>query len=278
MAIAPDVVSHEQSYAREEKLNEATSQYGMTIDFDPEEIRKKYEAEKAKRDNNGGLGQYIRSKDVNIVHYDEDPYAKFPVERLPVDAIFDVVIVGAGYTGLQVAARLIENGLTSICIIEKGSGVGGTWYWNRYPGLQCDIESYIYMPLLEDVGSKPSRKYASGFELWQHADRIAEKFGLKDRILFQTIVSKMSWVEEDAHWKIDTNRGDNIRARWTISASGPFHAPKFPGVPGIEKFQGKSFHSCRWDYDYTGGSFENPTLDKLADKTVVIIGTGATAI
>ena len=150
-------------------------------------------------------------------------------------------------------------------------------YWNRYPGAQCDIESYIYMPLLEEVGYVPVEKYTRANELLKHAKAIGEKFGLYDKTLFQTEVLSLRWDDSTTSWAVETSRKDTLKARFVIPASGPLHRPKMPGLSGIESYKGHSFHSSRWDYDYTGGS---PTgnLTNLNDKVVGIIGTGATAV
>jgi cation diffusion facilitator CzcD-associated flavoprotein CzcO len=152
----------------------------------------------------------------------------------------------------------------------------GLRYWNRYPGIQCDVDSYIYMPLLEEVGSRPTQKYVSGAELLRHARTVADKYGLRQKTLFQTRANLMKW--DGNSWKVETDRGDKIRAHWLVTALGAYHSPKFPGIPGINKFKRKSFHSSRWDWDYTGGNVEQQDMTKLKDKRVVIIGTGATSI
>ncbi|OAL36769.1 hypothetical protein AYO20_03824 [Fonsecaea nubica] len=248
------------------------------VDFNPEALQQKYNAERDKRLHNGGPTQFRHSRPKDLNDMLKDPYVSPGFKRDPVKAVYDVLIVGAGYTGIQVAARLMTKGYTNICVVEKGGDVGGTWYWNRYPGIQCDIDAYIYMPLLEEMGTIPTRKYVSGKELYEHARNIARKYGINERSLFQTEVTKMTWLDDERLWKIETDRGDDIRARWVLPAHGPLHTPKFPGIPGIDTFQGKSFHSCRWDYSYTGGSPEDPRLVGLGDKRVGIIGTGATGV
>lgn len=200
----------------------------------------------------------------------------------------DVVIVGGGYGAQVVAVRLIEAGVNNFRIIEKAGDFGGTWvrksqlsntknadrlckYWNRYPGAQCDIESYIYMPLLEEVNYMPTEKYARAKELLKHSRMIGEKFDLYSRALFQTETKEMRWDEEDAKWITHTARGDRIKSRFIIPAAGPLHRAKLLGVPGIEDFKGHSFHSSRWDFDYTGGD-PSGNLHKLKDKRIGIIG------
>jgi len=162
-------------------------------------------------------------------------------------------------------------------MIEKGGDFGGTWYWNRYPGAACDIESYVYLPLLEEVGYMPVEKYTRAPEILKYCGMIAEKFDLYRDVCFQTEVTDMSWDEESRRWIIRTNRGDAMKARFVVMANGPLHRPKLPGIPGVDSFKGHTFHTSRWDYDYTGGGPEGG-LDRLAGKRVGIIGTGATAV
>lgn len=150
-------------------------------------------------------------------------------------------------------------------------------YWNRYPGIQIDIESYIYMPMLEDTGYIPKRKYAYGNEIYQYLGSLARRFGLYDKVLFQTGCREMRWDESTLRWNVKTTRDDHLTAKFLVSACGPFDNPKFPGIPGIESFKGKQMHTSRWDYDYSGGDTEGH-LTNLADKRVGIIGTGATGI
>lgn len=247
------------------------------LDFDPQALRAKYAQERDKRIRPEGEAQYLEAA-AEFAHYaDEDPYVEQPLERDPLELDIDVAIIGAGFSGLMAAARLKERGVTNFRIIESGADFGGTWYWNRYPGAQCDIESYCYLPLLEEIGYMPKEKYSYAPEIFSHTQRIGEYFGLYDAALFQTRVTGIHWSEEDHHWQVSTHREDNIRARFVIQATGPANRPKLPGIPGIEDFQGHTFHTSRWDYDYTGGD-HNGNLDKLGDKRVAVIGTGATAI
>ena len=198
-------------------------------------------------------------------------------ERDPLDLDVDVVVIGAGFSGLMAAARLKERGITNFRVIEAGGDFGGTWYWNRYPGAQCDIESYCYLPLLEETGYMPKEKYSYAPEIYAHTRRVGEYFGLYDNTIFQTRVTEVKWLEDAKRWQVSTQRNDNIRAQFVIQATGPANRPKLPGIPGISDFKGHTFHTSRWDYDYTGGDHHGG-LTKLADKRVAIIGTGATAI
>ncbi|HMO67497.1 MAG TPA: NAD(P)/FAD-dependent oxidoreductase, partial [Novosphingobium sp.] len=206
-----------------------------------------------------------------------DPH--LPVrERDAIDEDIDVIVLGAGFGGILSSYHLARAGVTSFRNIDTAGDWGGVWYWNRYPGIQCDNDAYCYLPLLEETGYMPSQKFADGAEIYQYCKHMAEKFGFADRALFHTHAKELRWDETLKRWCIATNRGDTIRARFVVVASGVLNMPKLPGIPGIDKFKGKMFHTARWDYDYTGGSYGNPVLDRLADKKVAIVGTGATAI
>ena len=245
-------------------------------DIDIEALREKYRIEREKRLRPEGSKQYIELTDDFAGYYETDPYT--PVaERDPIHEDIDVAVLGGGFGGLLSAVHLKKAGVDDVRIIELGGDFGGVWYWNRYPGIQCDNESYCYIPLLEELDFMPSKKFADGPEIYQHCRNIGKHFGLYDKAIFSTQVRSMRWDDEISRWRIGTNRGDDIRARFVVMASGPFHRPKLPGIPGIKDFQGHSFHSSRWDYDYTGGD-TNGNLHKLADKRVAVIGTGATAI
>ncbi len=246
------------------------------LDFDPEALRAKYAHERDRRIRDDGEDQYVEAAD-KFAHYaDDDPYAE-EVEREPLDIDIDVAVIGAGFSGLMTAARLKERGVTNFKVIEAGGDFGGTWYWNRYPGAQCDIESYCYLPLLEETGYMPREKYSYAPEIFEHTRRIGEYFDLYPNALFQTRVNEVRWNEDGQYWDVSTHRGDKIRAQFVIQATGPANRPKLPGIPGIEDFKGHTFHTSRWDYDYTGGD-HNGNLSKLGDKKIAIIGTGATAI
>ena len=175
-------------------------------------------------------------------------------------------------------ARLAEVGVTDVRIVEKGGDFGGTWYWNRYPGAQCDTASMVYIPLLEETGHRPSEKYAHGPEILGQCQRIARQYRLYEKALFQTEVTGVEWDEDRSRWIVATNRGDRFTARFVGLGTGPLHVPKLPGIPGIADFRGHSFHTSRWDYACTGGDAAGAPLDRLGEKRVAIIGTGATAV
>ena len=245
-------------------------------DAEREALRERYRIERDKRIRPDGNDQYLQptGRFSNLL---EDPY----VDVVPRDPIRDdvtVAILGGGFAGLVTGARLKEAGITDVRIIDKAGDVGGVWYWNRYPGAQCDTAAMIYLPLLEETGTVPSAKYTGAPEIYAHARRIATTFGLYEDALLSTGITSLTWDDDTSRWIIGTDRGDELRARFVAMGTGPLHRPKLPGIPGIEEFAGHSFHTSRWDYEYTGGGPDGSPMDRLADKRVGIIGTGATAI
>jgi cation diffusion facilitator CzcD-associated flavoprotein CzcO len=246
-----------------------------TTDFDAEALREKYLLERDKRLRADGNAQYVEMAG-RFADYLHDPY----VDRVERPALTDdvtVAIIGGGFAGLVTGARLRQGGIDDIRIIEKGGDFGGTWYWNRYPGAQCDVESYVYLPLLEETSYVPSEKYAHAPEILEHCHRIATHFDLYSRACLSTEVTGIEWDAARRRWTVRTDRGDVMSARFLVMGNGPLHRPKLPGVPGIESFGGHTFHTSRWDYSYTGGD-SNGSLTGLHDKRVAIIGTGATAV
>jgi cation diffusion facilitator CzcD-associated flavoprotein CzcO len=246
------------------------------LGFDPDALRAKYRAERDRRIRPEGNAQY-RPAEGEFGYYAEDPYADPNFTREPLHDKVDAIILGGGLGGLLAAARLRQAGVESIRVIEKAGDFGGTWYWNRYPGIHCDIESYIYMPLLEELGYIPKWKYAPGEEIRQHARAIGKHFDLYHEACFQTAATEMRWDDEAAEWIVSTDRGDRMRARYVVVSNGTLDRTKLPGIPGLDTFSGHTFHTSRWDYDYTGGD-ANGNLHKLADKRIALVGTGATAI
>jgi cyclohexanone monooxygenase len=244
--------------------------------FDPDALRARYRAERDKRLRADGNDQYVEVKGA-FAHYAEDPYVAPGFAREPLHDEVEVVVIGGGFGGLLAGARLREAGVGDVRIVEKGGDFGGTWYWNRYPGAQCDVESYIYLPLLEETGYVPTEKYARAPEILAHSRAIGRHFDLYRGALFQTEVTELRWDDGASRWQVATNRGDRLRARFVCMANGPLNRPKLPGIPGIESFRGHTFHTSRWDYDYTGGDSDG-NLTRLADKRVGIVGTGATAV
>jgi cyclohexanone monooxygenase len=245
-------------------------------DLDFVALAKRYAEEREKRLRVDGLGQY-QALQGKFASFDADPNASLDLSREPVRRFADIAVIGGGFGGLLTAAQLRKRGVKDITIIEKGADFGGTWYWNRYPGIRCDVESYIYIPMLEETGFVPSEKYAKGAEIFEQCQRIAHKFGLYEDALFQTVADKLVWNEDVQRWTVTTNRGDTIEARFLVSATGLFSSPKLPGIAGIEAFDGPSFHTSRWDYGVTGGDADG-NLTGLSGKRVGIIGTGSTGI
>ena len=248
------------------------------LDFDPDALRRRYITERDKRLSlrSEGFAQYQHATG-DLAGFAKDPYAEPRRERDPRTDQVEVLIVGGGFGGLLTAAELRRDGVESIRFVEMGGDFGGTWYWNRYPGAQCDVESFVYFPLLEELGYIPKERYSHAPEILDHCRAIARHFDLYRDALFQTEVTALRWDEGTALWTVHTDRADRIRARVVILASGVLVRPKLPGIPGITSFRGHTFHTSRWDYAYTGGSCEGK-LTGLADKRVGIIGTGATAV
>jgi cyclohexanone monooxygenase len=241
--------------------------------MDVEALRRRYHEERDKRIRPDGNDQYLRLAD-EFAHYRDDPHTPW-TERPPHTDHRTVVCVGGGFAGLVTAARLREAGV-DVRIVETGGDFGGTWYWNRYPGAQCDTASMVYMPLLEETGHMPTEKYVHGPEILAHCQRIGKQFGLYDDALFHTEVTGLAW--DGARWVISTSRGDRLTAQFVVLATGPLSVPKLPGIAGITSFRGRSFHTSRWDWEYTGGDPTGAPMSKLAGKRVGIIGTGATAV
>jgi cyclohexanone monooxygenase len=246
------------------------------LSFDPDQLREKYRIERDKRVRADGNDQYVEVAG-DFSNFVEDPYIDEPIEREPLTDDTDVIVIGGGFGGLLTGARLRELGVQDIRLIEKGGDFGGTWYWNRYPGAMCDVESYVYLPLLEELNYVPSEKYVHAAEILAHSRAIGEHYDLYDNACFQTEVTDMTWDDVEQRWIVSTNQGDRMRARFVAMANGPLHRPKLPGIEGIDEYGGHTFHTSRWDYDYTGGG-PLGGLDKLAGKRVGIIGTGATAV
>jgi cation diffusion facilitator CzcD-associated flavoprotein CzcO len=246
------------------------------MSYDPQAVRAKYLAERDKRLVPGRTDVHDLRADSRFAKYRDDPFT--PVEeRAPLADEVDVVIVGGGIAGVVAGANLRKAGIERIRIVDQAGGIGGTWYWNRYPGVMCDVESYIYIPMLEELGYVPSRRYAFGEEIRGCLQEIADRFDLVDDALFHTGVTRAEWDENAARWRISTDRGDEVRCRWYVLAVGILNLMKLPAIAGMEDFAGKSFHTARWEYEYTGGGPHQP-LTGLADKAVALIGVGASGI
>lgn len=242
-----------------------------------ERLREKYRIERDRRLRPDAEAQYVDPTGALARYFVEDPHAGAAPDREPIVGESQVVVIGGGFSGMLASVRLQQNGVHDVRIIEAGADFGGTWYWNRYPGVQCDIDSYCYLPLLEETGYVPKEKYSYGTEIFEHTQRIGKHFELYEKALFQTRVTELSWDDAARQWRIDTNRGDRLTARYVVMAVGIANRVKLPGVPGLEDFEGRSFHTSRWDYEFTGGDSAGG-MHKLANKRVAVIGTGATGI
>jgi cyclohexanone monooxygenase len=243
------------------------------LGFDPDQLADRYRHERDKRVRADAESQFVKVTHDSVFankYLENDPYCE-PLERGPIKDEREVIIIGGGWVGMMTAARLTQAGVSDVRIVESAADFGGTWYWNRYPGAQCDIESYSYLPLLEETGYVPKLRYSYSPEIFEHAQRIGKHFDLYKDAVFQTWVTELRWLEDESMWLVSTNRGDEMKARYVCMGTGPANRPRLPG------FKGHTFHTCRWDYDYTGGDHDG-NLTNLADKKVAIIGTGATAI
>ncbi|KAL1605103.1 hypothetical protein SLS60_004646 [Paraconiothyrium brasiliense] len=264
-----------------------------------EAVRKKYAEEAHKRLRPDAGAQFLTLKhadDPRLQALNEDPWADHNVlNALPSpfedNKVYPFFVVGAGYGGLLFAVHAIQSGVATaddIRLVDAAGGFGGTWYWNRYPGLHCDVESYMYLPLLEETGYVPTKKYAPGWEIREHAERIADQWHLKDKTVFRSDVESVTWDDSSELWTISftERRGPlgspiishTVRAQYVYLAAGILTRPQVPRIPGLSSFAGPMFHTARWDYGVSGGSQKNQILSGLRDKRVAVIGTAATAI
>ncbi|MFN0029487.1 MAG: flavin-containing monooxygenase [Acidimicrobiales bacterium] len=230
--------------------------------FNADEQAKYLEFKEARR----GAADYMPMEG-QFSRYLQDTYSADPVPRESLDDECEVLVIGAGFAGLLLWYKLSQAGFADVRFCEKGGDVGGTWYWNRYPGIACDVESYSYFPLLEEMEYFPTMKFASGFEIFEYCQKMAQKFNFYEHCLFHTTVEKTVWDEDSGRWAVFTNRGDEMKARFVVLANGILTTPKLARIKGMETFQGESFHTSRWNYNIP-----------LEGKRVGIIGTGATAV
>ncbi|GIE36905.1 monooxygenase [Actinoplanes italicus] len=242
---------------------------------DLDALRERYKVERDRRIRPDGATQYRRAAG-EFGYYAKDPYTPFQEREAKTDRV-EATVIGGGFGGLLSGAKLRQAGVQQIRMVDEGGDFGGTWYWNRYPGIHCDIEATVYMPLLEEVGYVPKWRYAPGEEIRQHCIAIAKRFDLYADTLFHTRITSLTWDEENAEWQVTTDRGDSYRSRYVVISSGTLTQPKLPGIPGIEDYRGHTFHTSRWDYEYTGGD-QSGGLTGLNGKKVAVVGTGATGI
>ncbi|MCB9373653.1 MAG: NAD(P)/FAD-dependent oxidoreductase [Microthrixaceae bacterium] len=242
--------------------------------YDPESVKARYLAERDRRLVPGRTDIVDLRADERYARYTRDPFTPY-TDRASLDEELDVVIVGGGIAGLLAGVELRKAGIERLRIVDQAGGVGGTWYWNRYPGIMCDVESTIYLPLLEELGYVPKDRYASGQEILEHLQRIADRYELVGDGLFHTGVERAEWDDRTARWHVHTDRGDHLRPRFYVLAVGILNLLKIPDVAGLDDFAGHSFHAARWDYAYTGGA-PGEEMTELGDRVVGLVGTGAT--
>lgn len=261
-------------------MDEKTKQLLLELvggrDYDPDALKRKYLQERDQRVRPEGNAQYVATKGL-FENFSRDPWVAPDFKREPIVGHTEVIIAGGGFGGLLAGARMHEAGCRDIRVIEIAGDFGGTWYWNRYPGAMCDIEAHIYLPLIEELAYPPKNRYSYAPEMLDVSQRIGRRYELYEKALFQTGITSARWSEAEGHWQVETNLGDRLTCDMFILACGRQSLPKLPGLPGVDKFKGHTFHTSRWDYQYTGGDF-NGNLTGLADKRVAVIGTGATAV
>ena len=221
---------------------------------------------RAFKEARAGAADYM-AMEGDFARYLQDAYSAPPVPRQPLKDDCEILVVGAGFAGLLLWHRLQSAGFADVRFCERGGDVGGTWYWNRYPGIACDVESYSYLPLLEEMGYYPTMKFASGFEIMEYCQLLAERLGFYERCLFHTSVEAAEWSDKAGRWTVRTNRGDAMQVRHLVLANGILTTPRLARIKGMETFQGDSFHTSRWDYSIP-----------LEGRRLGIIGTGATAV
>lgn len=254
----------------------------------------KYAEERNKRLRPEGTAQYINLADSDLQKLVADPWVDYEALARQAQPLQDgdspkFLVVGAGINGITFAARLIETGFSAqdIVLVDIAGGYGGTWYWNRYPGLMCDVEGYCYLPLLDETGYMPKHKYSFGSEIRGQCERVATHYGF--RAMFSTKVDSHVWDETKGRWIVQMTQsfGDvqppkqmKVQAQFLFLCGGVLAVPKAPGLPGLAEFSAQNaiFHTSRWDYTVTGGSQEQPDMVNLKDKRVAIIGTGATSV
>lgn len=257
------------------------------------QAQQRYNEERAKRLRDDANEQFIDiSLSEKFKQFQEDPWVDTTTVK-DAKTMFpnghcELLILGGGWGGLLYAVRMIEAGVRpeNLRIIDTAGGFGGTWYYNRYPGLMCDVESYCYLPLLEEMGYMPKHRYSYGDEIRNYANLVAEKWNITNSAVFQTKAEKLVWDEATKEWQVElvqTREGEQpqklkIRSQFVATVAGVLNWPKLPDLPGILDYKGELFHSSRWNYSITGGSQEDPSLVKLKDKRVAIVGTGASAI
>ncbi|PPJ50248.1 hypothetical protein CBER1_04875 [Cercospora berteroae] len=259
-----------------------------------EALHTKYELEKNKRLKESGISQYVDVRSQSLEALAKDPWVDYNDPRVRDPPLKDgdkikYLITGAGINGVVFAGRLIEAGVgrEDVVCVDIAGGFGGTWYYNRYPGVMCDVEGYCYVPFLEETGYQPRHRYSYGHEIRGQIERSVDHFGIKGQLC--TSVDSQIWDEDKKLWVItltrtvgepSTSKTFTVHADFILHSNAPFILPKLPKLPGWDELYRtkRVFHSSRWDYDYTGGTQEKPDPVNLRGKRVAIIGIGATAV
>ena len=184
---------------------------------------------------------------------------------------FDAVVIGAGFAGLGMLRRLRDEDGMSVQVYETGDGVGGTWYWNRYPGARCDSESYVYCfsfskQLLQDWDW--SGKYPEQPEILSYLNHVADRFDLRRNIQFNTRVTSARYLEDTSLWEVETDQGDRVTAQFLITGIGCISSGNVPDIKGLDSFQGEWYHTGSWPHEKVD----------FAGKRVAVIGTGSSGI
>jgi cation diffusion facilitator CzcD-associated flavoprotein CzcO len=235
-------------------------------------IRERYRIERLKRQRPAGLELYT-DLPARMLRTRAEPAA-----RALVSDVVTATVIGGGLSGLVAGAKLSETLSGPVRIVEKSSDFGGVWHRNNYPGAECDTAAIVYMPLLEETGYLPTRKYASGIEIRAYCRRVAGHFQLDRNALLETEVTALTWLPDQSMWLVETDRGDRFRSRFVILGLGQFQTPKIPKLEGIDDFEGHMFHTSEWDYGCTGGDPADAPMDRLKTRRVGVIGSGPSAI
>ncbi|MGH3384888.1 MAG: flavin-containing monooxygenase [Nocardioidaceae bacterium] len=178
----------------------------------------------------------------------------------------EVVIIGTGFAGIGMAIRLQQSGVDDFVLLEKDSDLGGTWRDNTYPGCACDVPSYLYSFSFEQ-NPHWSRMFSPQEEIWDYLRRCVDKYGIGDRIRYDAEWTGARFDEASGTWDVEVNGDEVLRARVVVTGVGALHMPSFPDLPGMEKFEGTTFHSSQWRHDHD-----------LTGRKVAVVGTGASAI
>ncbi|KPI43830.1 Pentalenolactone D synthase [Cyphellophora attinorum] len=254
---------------------------------------KKYDGERDKRLRPDGLDQYVllsKTEDPTLRAFTRDPWLNERSDKVTLHdgQTIEHLVLGAGMGGLAAGINFIKSGVNSddVYLVDDAGGLGGSWYWNRYPRVSCDIESYVYFPYLEETGYMPKHNFSYGFEIRAYLESLAARYGLDKNAMYRTKVQSAVWDDSAKRWEVTMLKTISsgppktikVRTRFLSFFPGVHVYQKLPAIPGISSYSGQQFHIARWDYSVTGGTEEEPVLDKLRDKRVAIIGNGCSGV